>query len=81
MTNQVPTPEQVKVARTAAGITQATAAESMHVDIRSWQRWESGERQMSAMAWTLFLKLHPKTCYEGRGLYNCENPHKNAGKK
>ena len=50
----LPTPQQIKTARQAAGLTQAAAAQLVGVLLRSWQRWESGERKISATAWKLF---------------------------
>lgn len=49
-----PTPEQVTAARAAAGLTQAQCAAIVHSTPRSWQRWESGEREMHAAFWELF---------------------------
>ncbi|CAJ4368781.1 XRE family transcriptional regulator [Burkholderia pseudomallei] len=50
-----PTPAQVRAAREAAGLTQGAAGAVVHVDLRSWQRWESGERTMHLAYWELFL--------------------------
>jgi DNA-binding transcriptional regulator YiaG len=50
----IPTPAEVRAAREAAGLTQTAAATLVHVDLRSWQRWESGERTMSPAHWELF---------------------------
>ncbi|KAA1015986.1 helix-turn-helix domain-containing protein [Paraburkholderia panacisoli] len=49
-----PTPVEVRAAREAAGLTQAAAGALVHVDLRSWQRWESGERGMNLAYWELF---------------------------
>lgn len=54
MKSATPSPEQVRAAREAAGLTQAAAGAVVHVDLRSWQRWESGERTMHAAFWELF---------------------------
>jgi putative transcriptional regulator len=48
------TPAEIKTARIAAGLTQQQAAELVCVHLRSWQKWEGGERQMPASAWKLF---------------------------
>ncbi len=50
----IPAPEAVKQAREAAGQTQAQAAEIVHADLRSWQRWEAGDRQMHPAFWELY---------------------------
>ncbi|RBH90728.1 XRE family transcriptional regulator [Xanthomonas oryzae pv. oryzae] len=45
-------------ARGAAGLTQTEAAALVHSNIRSWQKWELGERRMHPAFWELFrLKL------------------------
>lgn len=53
MTN--PNPNEIKKARTAAGLTQTQAAKLVHVVLSSWQRWEAGERKMHPAYWELFL--------------------------
>lgn len=50
-----PTPDQVFAAREKSGLTQDAAARLVHADIRSWQRWESGERSMHPAFFELFL--------------------------
>ena len=50
-----PTPEQVKQARANAGLTQKRAAAVIHKQILAWQRYESGDREMDAAYWELFL--------------------------
>lgn len=50
-----PTPEQIRAAREAAGLTQAQAADLVHAgSYRTWQDWEKGRRPMPMMAWELF---------------------------
>lgn len=55
--NQVnkPTCEQITQARTNTGLTQSQAADLVHVNLRSWQKWEYGERPINLAAWELFL--------------------------
>lgn len=51
-----PTPEQVKLARQCADLTQEQAAAIVHRTGRSrWSEWETGHRQMQADTWELFL--------------------------
>lgn len=54
-----PTPEQIKAARTAAGDSQAQAAERIYApSYRTWQNWEkdgAGSRAMPLAAWELYL--------------------------
>lgn len=57
-----PTTIQVKDGRAKAGLTQTQAANVVHATHRAWQRWEAGDRAMSAADWELFqLKtgIHP----------------------
>lgn len=42
-------------ARSAAGLSQAEAAATVHVDLRTWQRWEAGDRAMHIAFFELFL--------------------------
>lgn len=49
-----PTPEQVRAAREAAGLTQTGAASLVYSTLSAWQRWEQGERKMHAGLWELF---------------------------
>lgn len=49
-----PTPEQVRAAREAAGLTQTQAATLIHSTMRAWQEWEAGNRRMHPGLWELF---------------------------
>jgi len=40
------TPEEIRNWRESAGLTQQQAADIAGVDLRSWQRWEYGERRV-----------------------------------
>ncbi len=40
----LPTPAELRAWRKTEGLTQTRAASLAGVDIRAWQRWESGER-------------------------------------
>lgn len=40
------TPTQIKSYRLRLGLTQAQAADLVHVSLRTWQQWESGHRKM-----------------------------------
>jgi DNA-binding transcriptional regulator YiaG len=54
----IPTPEQVRAARQAAGLSQTAAAALIHSALRSWQDWEAGKRKMHPAFWELFnLKI------------------------
>ena len=45
----------VRLAREKAGLTLKESAETVGVTLRSWQRYESGERQISYAVYELFL--------------------------
>ena len=49
------TPQEVKDARAAAGLTQAQAAKVIHKQILAWQRYESGDRGMDYALYELFM--------------------------
>ena len=48
-------PEDIISARKSIGLTQAEASKIIHVSIRTWQQWESGERKMHRAFWELFV--------------------------
>ena len=58
-----PTPEEIKQARAAAGLTQVEAAAQAGVSgDRVWKMWEAGDRVPTAQTWELWLLrvgLHP----------------------
>lgn len=49
------TPDIIKKARADAGLTQAQAAELIHVSIHAWRKWENGQREMPLMPFDFFL--------------------------
>ena len=49
------TPKMVIEARKIAELTQKQSAELVCVDERTWQRWESGDRNMSRGIYKLYL--------------------------
>lgn len=54
-TGEIPTPEQIKEARLAAGIKQAQACEMVHLkNTVRWSEYENGDRNMDAARWELF---------------------------
>ena len=50
-----PTPEQIKAARKAAGLTQAEAGRVIGYTMRGWQNWEHGGAEMKQALYDLFL--------------------------
>lgn len=53
-----PTPEEIKQARTDAGLSQPAAAALIYSTKRTWQDWEAGKNPMHPGLWELFrLKL------------------------
>lgn len=53
--NRAPTPEELRSARNAAGMTQTEAAETVHMSMRAWQQWEGDERTMPPGLFELFM--------------------------
>jgi DNA-binding transcriptional regulator YiaG len=54
-----PTREQIKQARTQAGLTQQAASDLVGVSIKTIQSWEGGWRNMPEPMWRLFnILLH-----------------------
>lgn len=51
---KIPTKEEIKQARTDAGLTQSKAAELIYKKIRTWQQWEAGDREMDPAFFELF---------------------------
>lgn len=49
-----PTPQQVKDARKAAGMSQELAARTIYASARAWQDWEGGQRRMPGGMLELF---------------------------
>ena len=57
-----PTPEQIKQARKEAGLTQSQAASLIYSELRTWQHWEKGDRDMHQALFELFtIKAAMKT--------------------
>ena len=50
-----PSPEAIKAARAAAGLTQTQAAALIYCTMRGWQDWEGGKRAMHTAFFVLFL--------------------------
>ena len=50
-----PTPEEIKQARLAAGLTQAASAKLVYSNVRTWERWESADRRMHSAIFDYFL--------------------------
>lgn len=49
-----PTPEEIRAAREAAGLSQTAAGAAVHTTCRTWQQWEAGDRRMHPAFWELF---------------------------
>lgn len=53
---KLPTPAEIRAARDAAGLTQAAAAELVHLKAQQrWAEYESGENNIGLSTWELFL--------------------------
>jgi DNA-binding transcriptional regulator YiaG len=49
-----PEPDDIRAARTAAGLTQTEAGDLVHASLRTWQQWEAGDRKMHPGLFELF---------------------------
>lgn len=49
-----PSPEEIRAAREAVGLSQSAAAECIHSTLRTWQDWEAGKARMHPGLWELF---------------------------
>jgi DNA-binding transcriptional regulator YiaG len=49
-----PSPDAIRAAREAAGLSQSSAAELIHSTLRTWQDWEAGKARMHPGLWELF---------------------------
>lgn len=58
-----PEPDDIRAARTAAGLTQTEAGAVVHASLRTWQQWEAGDRKMHPGLFELFTL---KTARENR---------------
>lgn len=50
-----PTPDQIREAREAAGLTQAASAALIYVTDRAWRRYEAGDHEMHPALFELYL--------------------------
>ncbi|MCG9078925.1 helix-turn-helix domain-containing protein [Laribacter hongkongensis] len=50
-----PSPEEIRAAREAVGLSRTAAADLVHSALRTWQQWEAGDRGMHPGLWELFL--------------------------
>jgi len=57
-----PTPDQIRAAREAAGLTQSQAAALVCSTLPRWQEWEYGKHRMHPGLWRLFRATlaHPE---------------------
>lgn len=49
-----PTADKVRAMREDLGLTQQQAADVVHVDARTWRKWELAEREMHPAFFELF---------------------------
>ncbi|GHU02634.1 hypothetical protein FACS1894154_12500 [Betaproteobacteria bacterium] len=49
-----PTPDEIRTAREASGLTQTDAAKLIYGSLRTWQQWEAGDRRMHPGLFELF---------------------------
>ncbi len=55
-----PTPEQIRKAREKAGLSRQEAAALIHKSVRTWEKWENGERTMDPAFFELWQLKVPK---------------------
>ena len=48
------TSQLIKKKREKSGLTQKQSADLVYVDLRTWQKWEYGERKINKAAFELF---------------------------
>lgn len=53
-TKSHPTPDNIRAAREAAGLSQSAAADLVSAKRRTWQDWEAGLARMHPGLWELF---------------------------
>lgn len=53
-TTEAPSADQIRDARSNAGLTQAEAAAMVYASDRAWRYWESGVNTMPVSLWELF---------------------------
>jgi DNA-binding transcriptional regulator YiaG len=49
-----PSPDLIRAAREAAGLTQTAAGALVYSSLGAWQQWEAGLRRMHPGLWELF---------------------------
>ena len=54
-----PTPDEIRAARIAAGLTHQAFADLLGVHISASMKWHAGERKMHPAMWELFCLKHP----------------------
>lgn len=54
LTIKAPTPAEIKQSRLDYGLTQTQAAALIYKNIRTWQQWEKGDREMDIAFFELF---------------------------
>lgn len=55
ITQQSPVPTAIRDARAVAELTQTEAGQIVRVSLRTWQRWEAGDRTMPLGLFELFM--------------------------
>lgn len=48
---RTPKPDEIRKARLLAGLSQAAAGKLLYSGVRTWQKWEYGERPMHPVFW------------------------------
>jgi putative transcriptional regulator len=56
-----PSPDEIRAAREAAGLSRPDAARLIHATGRTWEKWELGAQRMHPGLWALFQLRIGKT--------------------
>jgi DNA (cytosine-5)-methyltransferase 1 len=51
-----PTSQQIRKARERAGLSRKDAADLIYKSVRTWEKWENGERTMDPAFWELWQR-------------------------
>lgn len=51
---KIPKPSEITALRKAAKLTQKESAKLVHTNIRTFQQWEAGDRDMRASCWEMY---------------------------
>lgn len=56
---RTPSPDEIRAAREAAGLSRKEAAWLVHSSVRTFEKWELGAQRMHPGLWELFVRKIP----------------------